>query len=121
MEENIINDVDYSEFLSSLQSSNLDIYDKVNEILTYFQEKDKLEKEKEEKQLKEQEQENKSELEELEEQKDYNVLFHEELIKIESNTQYLESINNLLISMVLILGIILGVLSFNLIARFFKW
>lgn len=129
MEENYINDVDYSNFLDSLQQSNLDIYNKVDEILTYNQNRDKLQYEKElkEKQDLEEKENNEKELKENEDIIDYNSMFHEELIKIESNTQYcnnleyLESINNLLISIVLFLGIILGILSFNSLARFFKW
>lgn len=129
MEENNINVVDYSDFLGNLQQSNLDIYDKVDKILIYFQEKDKQEKEKEQQELKEQQEKDKLELQEQEDEEviDYNSMFHEELIKIQSNTEYcknlelLDSINNLLICIVLFLGIIVGIMSFNSLARFFKW
>lgn len=127
MEENNINVVDYSNFLDSLQQSNLDIYDKVDKILTYFQEKDKLQIEKEKQELKEKEEQDKLELEknklELEkdiEVQDYNKMFHEELVKIENNTQYLDSINNSLFCIVLGLAIIIGIMSFNTLARFFR-
>lgn len=121
MEENL-NSVDYSSFLENLQNSNLDIYDKVQEILNYFKDKDEQEQKEKEQQAKEQEQQAKEQSEEI----DYNSLMYQELQQISKQTEYnknleyLESINNLLISAILILGIILGVMSFNSLARFFK-